>query len=1023
MSDFEDSIVTYTVVSSPFRGLSDIESPRVDGPPVMPEDPYAYVVAAFQASSSPHYVSGPEHPPSPVYVPEFVPEPVYPEFMPAEDDILPTKEEPLPAAASSTTKSQGYIDESDLDEDPEDDPEEDPADYPTDEGDEGDDEDESSDDEEDDDIDIKGMRRRMTATPPPHPAYRVTARMAKRGEIPEADLPLQKRLCTAYTGTYVLGESSVAAAARLGEPVTDDLYRFVDTIERGEGSTPVAMEVGYGITDAWDDLALQRARVNRRYHARTTSLMEGEARASRTAWAQSMDASDAARSGVIALRTQVSAQQTEITNLREVDRKFQTIVGTQQEEIRELRAVDRKLQAQFIQALTALKSCQTQLIVALGRIQILEAARVPAQPEKMVPKRTIKANPATTTTTTNLVTDAQLEALIEQGVAKALAARDADRNTNDDDSHVSGTDLKKKMTDKYCVRGEMKKLESKFWNLRESDKIERYVGGFPDVIYGSVVASRPKTMQDAIEMENKLIDKINNTLAERQAKNKRKFDDTFRNNQSQQQQQNKRQNTSMAYTARSGEKKPYRGSKPLCPKCNYHHDGPCAPKCHKCNKVGHFARDCRSTTNGHFKKDCPKMKNNNCSTQGGNATTSAKVYAVGRARTNPDSNIITEKIVRIPWGNEILIVHAQAPYRLPSFEMKELSDQLKEPSEKGFIRHSSSPWGAPVMPFGLTNAPAVFMDLMNCVCKPYLDKFVIFFIDDILIYSKYKKEHEEHLKAIMELHKKKEFYAKFSKCEFRIPKVQFLGHVIDSQGIHVDPAKIKSIKDWASPKTPMEIRQFLGLAGYYRSDYDCEIRYHPRKANFVADALSQKERIKPIRVRVLVMTVGFELPKQILNAQTEVQKPENIKNEDVRGMLIENSKDPEKLRIEKLEPRMDGTICLNGRSRTIQSALQLKLSFTYNNGDRVMQAAHDRQKSYADLKRKPMEFQIGDRVMLKVLDKVRTVAYKLELLQKLSRVYNTFHVSNLKKCHADEPLAVSLDGLHFDDKLHLWKNP
>ncbi|GJS42760.1 putative reverse transcriptase domain-containing protein [Tanacetum coccineum] len=121
-----------------------------------------------------------------------------------------------------------------------------------------------------------------------------------------------------------------------------------------------------------------------------------------------------------------------------------------------------------------------------------------------------------------------------------------------------------------------------------------------------------------------------------------------------------------------------------------------------------------------------------------------------------------------------------------------------------------------VMPFGLTNAPAVFMDLMNRVCKPYLDKFMIVFIDDILIYLKNKKEHEEHLKQILELLKKEELYAKFSKCEFWIPRVQFLGHVIDSEGIHVDPAKIESIKDWTSPKSPTEIRQFLGLAGYYR---------------------------------------------------------------------------------------------------------------------------------------------------------------------------------------------------------------
>ncbi|GJR68170.1 putative reverse transcriptase domain-containing protein [Tanacetum coccineum] len=195
---------------------------------------------------------------------------------------------------------------------------------------------------------------------------------------------------------------------------------------------------------------------------------------------------------------------------------------------------------------------------------------------------------------------------------------------------------------------------------------------------------------------------------------------------------------------------------------------------------------------------------------------------------------------------------AKSPYRLAPSKMEELSGQLKELQDKGFIRPSSSPWGAPffskidlrsgyhqlrvheddipktafrtryghfeftVMPFGLTNAPAIFMDLMNRVYMSYLDKFMIVFIDDILIYSKTQDKHVEHLRLVLELLKKEKLYAKFSKCEFWLREVQFLGHVINGNGIHVDPSKIEAVKNWKAPRTLTEVRSFLRLVGYYR---------------------------------------------------------------------------------------------------------------------------------------------------------------------------------------------------------------
>ncbi|GJT31427.1 putative reverse transcriptase domain-containing protein [Tanacetum coccineum] len=784
--------ITYTAVSSPYEDSSDMGSPGVEGPPMIPEDPYAYVAL-----------------PLPVYLP-YVPEPVYPEYMPPEDDVLPAEEQPLPAAASSTTKSPGYIPEFDLEEDDEEEPEEDPSDYPTDRGDDKDDEESSDDDDDDVEEDEEDEDEEeeeylapadpaavafpvdqdpsdeetepfetdeSAATPPspPHPIYRIpspplpisspppnsptyikeplgfrAARIRQRDtppslvyetEILEICLPLRKRPChTAPTPKYEVGESSAVGAARQDRPAVAraDLYGFVNMTDAAPGRL-MSSELGYGITDTWDDLvgAIQEitlttlkgvnqrvtelvatvdqedgimyslledaredrslliGRVNmlfrdRPYHRRTALLMEEEARVSRTT---------------------VIAQQLEIIELRAADRRRQDQMTEFQRQQGPANGPAQPELADCIDLLFCLATLYRSFVHVL----------------KMAPKRrTTRATPVTDTPTTTSVTNAQLQAMIDQGVTIALAVRDATRNGDDShtlrtgvrrnervvremetvfrisncsvenqikfstctllaggltwwNSHVMNvghdvtyamtwTDLKKKMTDKYCPRNEMKKLEAELWNLKmkgtdvlrynqrfqelavlyvrmfpeESDKIERYVGGFPDMIHSNVMASKPKTIQEAIKMATELMDKKISTLAERQAESKRK-----------------------AYTAGFGDKKPYGGIKPLCTKCNYNHDGPCAPKCYKCNRVGHLACNCRSPANantgsnqrgngasqkptcyecgvqGHFKRECPKLKNNNNQgNQVGNARAPAKVYAVGQAGTNPDTNIV-----------------------------------------------------------------------------------------------------------------------------------------------------------------------------------------------------------------------------------------------------------------------------------------------------------------------------------------------------------------------------------------------
>nr|GEV56806.1 putative reverse transcriptase domain-containing protein [Tanacetum cinerariifolium] len=461
---------------------------------------------------------------------------------------------------------------------------------------------------------------------------------------------------------------------------------------------------------------------------------------------------------------------------------------------------------------------------------------------------------------------------------------------------------------------------------------------------------------------------------------------------------------------------------------------------------------------------------------------------------------------------------AKSPYRLAPSEMQELSAQLQELQDKGFIRPSHSPWGAPVlfvkkkdgalrickeyfskidirsgyhqlrihendipktvfqtrygnfeftvMPFGLTNAPTVFMDLMNRVSKPYLDKVVIVFIDDILVYSKSKDEHEDHLRPVLKILKKEELYAEFSKCEFWLQEVQFLGHVVNQSGIHMDPSKIEAVKNWKAPTTPSEIRSFLGLAEQEEafqtlkdnlsnapilslpdgvedfvvycdssnqglgcvlmqrgksviytnhkslqhifdqkelnmrqrrwiklfSDYECEIRYHPGKANVVAYALSKKERAKPRRARVMAMTIQSR----------------------VRGMII-------------AAQDRDGRFT-SRYWQTVQKALgtRLDMSTAYHlqmdgQRDRVMlKVSPWKGVIRCGKKRKLAPRYVGP---FEILERIGPVAYRLRYPEELSGVHDTFHVSNLKKCLADASLHVPLDEIKIDKTLCFVEEP
>ncbi|GJZ24030.1 putative reverse transcriptase domain-containing protein [Tanacetum coccineum] len=907
MSDSEDSTVTYTQVSSPFEDSSDVGSPGVDGPPVMPEDPYAYIAAAYQAPPSPDYMPGPEEPQSPPPL-DFVPEPMYPDRHPLQIHIY----------VSSRSEEEPEADDDE-------DPEEDPADYPADRdddddeeeeepsGDDADDEDEDEEEEEEhpapaDSVPPEEVKRLLAlTTPPPSPLTPLSSPLPP----PTSSPPLQ---------------------------LLSSDYRT----DRPEITLPPRKRLGI-------DLGL-------RCEVGESSLLL----ASLDDWMSCLvDPRDAAK-------------EVALTTLEGVNTRVTELAAVQEQDTQDIYGVIEDTQGKLNEAAEHRNQIVTSKMLQVTALQGQQGpSRGPTQP--VAPEEAGKPRgldqPQKQQLLPHLSPTAHYRAMIDQGVTATLATRDANRAG--DDSHTSGTgvrrtkhgeesdqgfllysfssaltwvgmyyfcggcldaayvmtwtELKNKMADKYCSRNEMKKLEAELWNLEVQGMSVR----LPTCAsQGVVVAnSKPKTIRKATEMETELMDKKICTFAERQAANKRKFEDTSQNNQNQQQPP-KRQNVARAYTAASRYWKPTR-IKPIVPQMQYNHDGPALPRCYRSNKFGPLCsrgQTLDATSYGTFllnNRYASVLFDTGADRSFVSTAFSSQIdiastvldhdYAVELA----DGRIIgVNTIIRsctlnflnhpfttdlmperwdflksIPrnlsvlppgllssgilndFGYQVLHPVAWAPYRLAPSEMKELSEQLTELSDKGFIRPSYSPWGDPVLfvkkkdgiipdvhdlPWELNK-----LTVKNRIPLLRSKQFYSINTNDPVLF-------EDNLRSCLSSN-----LDEGQSCGSQIDRILLrIGVLLITNGDFRNSRLLGIIEEFIEGvfrRAPNKVQALLnegqegseigvGLSAYFRLMFRaiCCCR-----EGFVKKGkVDAKERIKPLRMFALAMNYGLDLPKQ-----------------------------------------------------------------------------------------------------------------------------------------------------------------